>query len=334
MKDNKIKQVEKRTSDSNKNRKSPLSTLGIVLLVIFVGIPLLIIIIALIVGLSSSTTIDNVSKSSTSSDTTLINNVSDSSTYPILTIDKVPIVLANLYPIRATIKNTSNKSISTKFDMVVIDSKGNKVCEGSSLYDDFSKIYSGETKTGEINFLGCIFNSDGQYEITLTLIDSTYNKLAEDKETFIVDYWGAFEIDNSDEIDSNSIIDNNLLEEDAPSSSKFVSDLEIKKIDIVLANLYPVRVTVNNKEASYIPKFDYNVKKGSKIVCEGSGMVTDIYELDAKKESTFEILFMGCMFSEDGSYVLNIDLLDPNYNILSSDSKNFSVDYWSQFNWE
>jgi len=304
----KVKVIEKRTSDNNKNRKSPLSTVIWVLLAIFVGLPILIIIIALLVGMSSGS---NTSVESTQNNTSNVNVAYSAN----MTIDKVPVTLANLYPVRVSITNTGTKTIYPKFDIVVQNSSGINVCDGSSFVDDFGTIYSGDSKTGEISFLGCIFNEDGDYKITITLIDNSYNKIAESTKDFSVDYWSSFGVSNSN--NTNKTYDANL---------------EIKKVSLTFSNLDPVRVTVNNNGDSLQPKFDYTVKNGSDIVFEGSGEAYEIIELDSNSETTFEVYFLGCMFEEDGDYVLKIDLLDPNYNILSTAEKSFEVDYWSQWN--
>ena len=72
MSEKKVVAVEKRTYNDNKDRKSPLSTIAKVLLIVFVGIPLLVIIIALFVGMSSSsnTSTNNTTQSTTNTTTT------------------------------------------------------------------------------------------------------------------------------------------------------------------------------------------------------------------------------------------------------------------------
>ncbi len=268
-----------------------------------------VIVIALIVGLSESESTNKTTNQSQTNANSYIEPIT-------MTIDKVPVVLSNLYPIRVTIKNTRNKSIYPKFDIIVKDNLGNVVCDSSSLIDDFGTIYSNTTKTGEITIIGCMFNKDGDYNLTVTLIDGSYNKIAETSKTFNVNYWSGFGIDNTT---------SNL-------KKIYESELEIKNVPITLANLYPVRLTVNNKGDAFIPTFDYEVTKGTDIVCSGKGILSDIYELDANKEMTFEVIFMGCMFNKDGKYKIKIDLLTPDYNLLDSETTEFEVNYWSQFN--
>ncbi len=108
-----------------------------------------------------------------------------------ITIQRVQVQLANLYPTRVTVENTGKKSLTPKFDVVV--KKGTKtVCSGSSMVDEFSTIPAGESKTGEFTIMGCMFESDGKYTITVDVLDSNYNKLDSDTESFEVDYWSVF----------------------------------------------------------------------------------------------------------------------------------------------
>lgn len=297
------KEKNKKTKSEGKNKSVWYKAWWGVLLIIFIAI----MVIAMIVGLSVSESPSN---------TTPQSNINVNIEPITMTIEKIPITLSNLYPIRVAINNPQNKSIYPKFDIVVKDSLGKTVCDGSSLTDDFGTIYSNTTKTGEITVLGCMFNEDGDYNLTVTLIDSSYNKLAETSKMFTVNYWGSFGIDNSTTSNSSKI---------------YAAELEIKNVPITLANLYPVRVTVNNKGDAFVPKLDYEVTKGKDVVCNGTGSASDIYELDANKETTFEIIFMGCMFTEDGDYEIEIELLSPDYNILDTDTKEFEVNYWSQF---
>jgi len=308
----KIKIVPERTYNNNKNKKSPFSTFVWILLIIFVGLPILFVIIALIVGMSSVSSSNNVPINSNNNSNKIYKYSAN------MTIDRVPITLANLYPVRVTITNTGSKTIYPKFDYVVKDSSDNTVCNGNSSTDDFSAIYPGYKETGEITFFGCIFDEDGNYEIIITLIDSSYNKIVESSKSFSVDYWKEFGINNN----------NN---ENTFESKNYSAKLTIEKIPITLANLYPVRVKIDNIGDSFSPKFDYSVKKGSDIICDGSGYSSDVYELDSNSEKTLEVTFMGCVFDEDGNYTLTIDLLDPDYNVLSTNKKSFEVNYWSQW---
>ncbi|MBU0471516.1 MAG: hypothetical protein KKF65_02755 [Nanoarchaeota archaeon] len=108
-----------------------------------------------------------------------------------ITIQRVQVQLANLYPTRVTVENTGKESITPKFDVVV--KKGSStVCEGSPMIDEFTSIQAGESITGEFTVMGCMFESDGQYTLTVDLLDSDYNKLGSDSEDFTVDYWSKF----------------------------------------------------------------------------------------------------------------------------------------------
>ena len=108
-----------------------------------------------------------------------------------ITIDRVQVQLANLYPTRVTVENTGKDSITPKFDVVV--KKGSStVCSGSPISDEFTTINAGEKKTGEFTIMGCMFKSDGTYTITIDLLDENYNKLASDNKEFSVDYWSQF----------------------------------------------------------------------------------------------------------------------------------------------
>jgi hypothetical protein len=108
-----------------------------------------------------------------------------------ITIDRVQVQLANLYPTRVTVENTGKDSITPKFDVVV--KKGSAtVCSGSPIFDEFTTINAGEKKTGEFTIMGCMFKSDGTYTITIDLLDENYNKLASDSDEFSVDYWSQF----------------------------------------------------------------------------------------------------------------------------------------------
>src|SRR3989344_2723389 len=94
-----------------------------------------------------------------------------------LSIDRVQIQVANLYPTRVTVTNTGDVSISPKFDLYVYDNSNNEVCSGSPLFDEISSISSGQKQTGEISILGCTFDKDANYILKVDLLDSEYNKL-------------------------------------------------------------------------------------------------------------------------------------------------------------
>jgi len=325
MVEHKIKVVEERTANKNKDRKTPLSTIIWILVGIFIGLPLLIVIIALIVGMgSASTTVNSDNLTSTNSNITSNSSVTSSTSPSLsanLSIDKISIVASNLYPVRVSIQNTGTKIIYPKFDMVAKNKNNETVCEESPITDDIGTIYSGESKTGELNFLGCMFNKDGNYTLYITLLDDKYTKIAESSKEFIVSYWGQFDIGSTTNTDSS----NNT----APKV--YDANIKINKVNVKLANLYPIRVTIGNKGSSFEPGFDVTVTQDGDVVCDGSANTYDISELDANTTKTIEITLYGCMFDRDGDYMLNVDLLSPDYKILSSDKKSFSVDYWSQF---
>lgn len=310
--------INKKISEPIKKKTNAGSVVLWVLLSIFIGLPVLIIIIALFVGMSSVNTHDNNITSSDFNKNDFVNNsnIVENKYSANMIIDKVPITLANLYPVRVTIINTGTKTIYPRFDIIIKDDLNNSVCDGSSFTDDFGSIYSGDSKTGEITFLGCMFNKDGNYKITITLIDSSYNKITESSKDITVNYWGLFGIDQSN---SNTL-------------KVYDANLEIKKVTSNFGTLDPIRITINNIKDSFTPELDFTVKKRNEIVCEGKVNSFEVSKLNSNSEKTFEVNIFGCILDKDGSYDLIIDLLDPEYNILSTDSYNFKVDYWDQFN--
>ena len=110
-----------------------------------------------------------------------------------LSIDRVQIQVANLYPTRVTVTNTGDVSISPKFDLYVYDSNDNEVCSGSPIFDEISSISVGQKQTGEIFIMGCMFDKDGTYTLQVDLLDSDYNKLDTAIKDFSVSYWGQFD---------------------------------------------------------------------------------------------------------------------------------------------
>lgn len=112
------------------------------------------------------------------------------------------------------------------------------------------------------------------------------------------------------------------------------ASLIIDKVQIQLANLYPTRVTVSNTgELSISPKFDVYVYNGNgDEVCSGSPIIDEFSTISPGGKKTGEFSILGCMFKEDGTYSLKIDLLDENYKKLDTKSKDFEVNYWGQFN--
>lgn len=106
-------------------------------------------------------------------------------------IDRVVETVANLDNIRLTIVNTGDVSIRPKFDVVVTDSSGKTVCEGSPMWG-IGSISAGETKTDEIRIF-CTFEKDGDYKVKVDLLDENYKKLDSGEKTLTVKYWGKFE---------------------------------------------------------------------------------------------------------------------------------------------
>ena len=111
-----------------------------------------------------------------------------------LSIDRVQIQVANLYPTRVTVTNTGDVSISPKFDLYVYDDNDNEVCSGSPLFDEISSISAGQKQTGEISIMGCMFKKDGTYTLKVDLLDADYNKLDSATKDFSVNYWGQFDL--------------------------------------------------------------------------------------------------------------------------------------------
>jgi len=109
-----------------------------------------------------------------------------------LTIDRVQVQAANLFPTRVTVTNIGDVTINPKFDLYVYDSDGNEVCSGSPMFDPFSNIAPGKKKTDEISLIDCTFEEDGTYTLKIDLLDSDYNKLDSKTKEFTVNYWGKF----------------------------------------------------------------------------------------------------------------------------------------------
>ncbi|GEM_PF-5563389 len=107
-----------------------------------------------------------------------------------LTLDRVTEVATNLDKIRLTISNTGDVSIRPKFDVTVKDSSGKVVCEGSPLWG-ISSISKGETKTDEIQVF-CTLGKDGDYTVTVDLLDEDFTKLSSASKTLTVSFWGKF----------------------------------------------------------------------------------------------------------------------------------------------
>ena len=108
-----------------------------------------------------------------------------------LSIDKVQVQAATLYPARITVTNTGEVPIVPKFDIYVY--KGNtEICSGSPSYNEYGVVYIGESKTKEIGIMGCFLDEDGTYFIHIDLLDSDYNILDTEFNNFDVNYWSNF----------------------------------------------------------------------------------------------------------------------------------------------
>jgi len=112
------------------------------------------------------------------------------------------------------------------------------------------------------------------------------------------------------------------------------AEINIERVSIVVANLYPIRIKVTNYSSSEdlsSPKFDITVKKDNETICEGSAWLSNINKVKPGESITDEITLMGCMFTEDGDYVLTVDMLNSEYKMLYYDTDKFTVDYWDKF---
>lgn len=110
-----------------------------------------------------------------------------------LTIDRIQVQSANLYPTRMTVANTGDVSFVPKVDLYVYDSSGNEVCNGSPLMNPFGSIRSGDSSTEEVSIQSCTFDEDGTYTLKVELFDSDFNKLDTDQKDFEVSYWNQFQ---------------------------------------------------------------------------------------------------------------------------------------------
>jgi len=104
-----------------------------------------------------------------------------------LVIDRVLTSEGNIDQLRVTVTNLREKAYIPQFDIMVIDEKGKKVCESTSVSYDFlyEKIKPGESKTGDLTIF-CIFYKNGKYEIEISLLDENYEILAIAKKEFSV----------------------------------------------------------------------------------------------------------------------------------------------------
>lgn len=109
--------------------------------------------------------------------------------------------------------------------------------------------------------------------------------------------------------------------------------IKIDRVQTLLANLYPIRITVTNTgDLTIYPKFDlYVYDDQNKEVCSGSPLFDEFHSLSSGEGKTGEITMLGCSFNEDGDYILQVDLLDSDYKNLDSDTKGFSINYWAEF---
>lgn len=122
-------------------------------------------------------------------------------------------------------------------------------------------------------------------------------------------------------------------QQEQPKQKVKSATLTIDRVQVQVANLYPTRVTVTNTgDVTINPKFDlYVYDSGGNEVCSGSPMFDQFSNIAPGKKKTDEISIMGCMFEEDGTYTLKVDLLDSDYNKLDSKTKEFTVNYWGKF---
>jgi len=114
------------------------------------------------------------------------------------------------------------------------------------------------------------------------------------------------------------------------------ANLTINKIQIQAANLYPTRVTVENVGNFLLkPRFDVYVYKNDEEVCSGSPFFDPAMEgIKPNSNETGEITILGCMFGKDGEYLLRVDLLNEDFDLLDSKNKTFKIDYWSKFGFD
>lgn len=111
------------------------------------------------------------------------------------------------------------------------------------------------------------------------------------------------------------------------------ADLTIDRIETQAANLYPTRVTVQNTgDVAVSPKFDMYVydDQGTEV-CTGSPTVNPYSSLNSKSEETEEIRIGICMMEEDGTYTLQVDLMDDDFNSLDTEKKDFTISYWGSY---
>lgn len=111
------------------------------------------------------------------------------------------------------------------------------------------------------------------------------------------------------------------------------ASVTIDRIETQAGNLYPTRVSVENTGDTLIsPRFDlYVYDTSGSQVCSGSPMINPFSTLSAGESGTEEVSIGTCMIEEDGSYTLNVELLDSDYNMLDEAEKRFSIEYWGSY---
>lgn len=111
------------------------------------------------------------------------------------------------------------------------------------------------------------------------------------------------------------------------------SNLTIDRIETQAGNLYPTRVTVRNTgDVAVSPRFDMYVydDQGTEV-CTGSPMLNPYSTLTPGNEETEELRIGTCMMEEDGTYTLQVDLLDDDFNKLDTKREDFTISYWGSF---
>lgn len=120
----------------------------------------------------------------------------------------------------------------------------------------------------------------------------------------------------------------------APIPSKVRrASITLDRVVVSSGNLYPLRVTVQNTgDVAVVPKFDVSVTDASgREVCAGSPLFDEFSPISPGQQQTGEFTILSCMFTEDGTYTVTVDLLDDDYAKLANDSKDVTVTYWSVF---
>ncbi|MFB6216112.1 MAG: hypothetical protein ABEJ03_03855 [Candidatus Nanohaloarchaea archaeon] len=111
------------------------------------------------------------------------------------------------------------------------------------------------------------------------------------------------------------------------------ANITIDRIETQAGNLYPTRVTVTNTgNVAISPKFDMSVynDQGTRV-CSGSPMLNPFGTVSPGEEQTEELNIGTCMMEEDGTYTLQVKLLDNDFNTLDTAREDFRITYWSSF---